>query len=94
MRTERQTYRRQLPYFINPAELKRFIGGDARRLQLFEDRIEMQIIRELQQKCLQESREKQQRINSANFWWWTGEEERKAAEQMETPACDRLRKLS
>ena len=94
MQSARQTYHRNLEYFVNQPEWDRYIGGSERRRLQYEERVEMQILRDLQQRCLQESRVKQQRINNANFWWWSKEDELRAAERMETPSCDRLRRIT
>ena len=88
---ERETYRRNIRFFVEPNEYHNTFKNDAQRRRAFEDRAESTFMQHTQEACTQEMKMKQYKLRNAK--WFGTKESVEEAEKYPTRSCDLLREL-
>ncbi|KAJ3186742.1 hypothetical protein HDU85_007562 [Gaertneriomyces sp. JEL0708] len=88
----RNTQPRDVSYYVNDRAWNRW-GGDQHpeKVRRYDRGVEKEWHRNLQHLCAQEQDRKAFRIQQAHGWFSVDAEKLKAAQEMKTPHCDRLR---
>jgi len=89
--TEAKTYRYEVPYYYNPHDYK-FDNSD--QFRKFEESVEVEFRDILQRKCQKERQLKQIKINNARGLFSVDQDALRAAYNMQTPSCERLKQFS
>ncbi|KAI7826844.1 hypothetical protein BX661DRAFT_183606 [Kickxella alabastrina] len=92
---QRQTNSHNVVYWVNPREFAAYEKQSQRDLWGFERDVEAEYISLLQRKCRAERENKRNQVYLAQGWFGMGAnpERLKAAEAIQLPACDELRKF-
>jgi DnaJ family protein B protein 12 len=86
----RTTPKLNLNYFVNPLDVDNF---SARNFRELDNRVEVEHIRTLRNKCDAEAHERERRLQDAQGWIFPDVEKMKKARAMEMPACRQLDSL-
>ncbi|KAJ1767278.1 Chaperone protein dnaJ [Coemansia sp. RSA 1813] len=94
--TPRFTQSRNVQYWVNSGEFARSsVARAPSQLWQYEREVETQYVSQLQQRCRQERERKRMHIQVAQGWFGIGidEEKLKAAQAMQMPACEELKRF-
>jgi DnaJ family protein B protein 12 len=86
----RETGNRKVFYYVNSREFSP-IEKNPSKLRSFENRVESEFIRHLQEECLSETKQKERQISRAR--WWGSNEQLEAAQNQKLPYCEKLYKF-
>ncbi|CAG8567885.1 15280_t:CDS:2 [Acaulospora morrowiae] len=89
----RHTRSLDVPYFVEPNQFASF-AQNPRKLQQFEDSIEIRFVKSLTDDCNNEFVMKQRKVNEAKGWLFPDEEKLKDAQNTKLPSCEKLMELS
>ncbi|CAG8493158.1 6339_t:CDS:2, partial [Acaulospora colombiana] len=89
----RHTRSLYVPYFVEPNQFASF-AQNPRKLQQFEDGIEIKFVKSLTNECNNELVMKQRKVNEAKGWLFPDEEKLKSAQNTKLPSCEKLMELS
>lgn len=86
----RTTYQHNIPYFVNPSDVRSMSTGKLRQL---DNRAELTYLRSLRDMCNREYETRQQKIMDAQGWFSTDKDALEKAKKMKLPSCQKLDKL-